>query len=76
MDPKHRSVLQRNRVTLVVDLKPSELYDGLLEKGIFTQDMIDEIKVDFQHFYQDMTVRRALGHQYGTGVVKGPGFWF
>ncbi|XP_030216399.1 caspase-9 [Gadus morhua] len=44
MDPKHRSVLQRNRVTLVVDLKPSELYDGLLEKGIFTQDMIDEIK--------------------------------
>ena len=49
MDPKHRSVLQRNRVTLVVDLKPSELYDGLLEKGIFTQDMIDEIKVELQH---------------------------
>ena len=46
MDPKHRSVLQRYRVALVTDLKPSELYDGLLEKGIFTQDMIDEIKVD------------------------------
>lgn len=25
-------------------LDPSNLYDGLLEKGVFTQDMIDEIK--------------------------------
>lgn len=27
------------------DLDPSKLYDGLLEKEIFTQDMIDEIQV-------------------------------
>ena len=71
MDPKHRSVLQRNRVTLVVDLKPSELYDGLLEKGIFTQDMIDEIKVDFQHFYQDMTTScswSSIWHRCSKGT--------
>jgi len=45
MDPRHRSVLKSNRSKLVESLKPSELYDGLIEKGIFTQDMIDEIKV-------------------------------
>ncbi|KAG7271021.1 hypothetical protein CRUP_015229 [Coryphaenoides rupestris] len=44
MDPLHRSVLTSNRRKLVLSLKPSELYDGLIEKGIFTQDMIDEIK--------------------------------
>uniref|UniRef100_A0A669DL02 Caspase-9 n=1 Tax=Oreochromis niloticus TaxID=8128 RepID=A0A669DL02_ORENI len=44
MDETHKKILQRNRVNLVTDLDPSKLYDGLLEKGVFTQDMIDEIQ--------------------------------
>ncbi|XP_076734199.1 caspase-9 isoform X2 [Maylandia zebra] len=44
MDEIHKNILQRNRSNLVKDLDPSKLYDGLLEKGIFTQDMIDEIQ--------------------------------
>ncbi|XP_056129579.1 caspase-9 [Lampris incognitus] len=44
MDERHKTVLQRNRTNFVRDLDPSALYDGLLEKGVFTQDMIDEIK--------------------------------
>lgn len=44
MEEKHRKILQRNRPSLVRDLDPAELYDSLLQKGIFTQDMIDEIK--------------------------------
>ena len=45
MEERHKNVLQRNRTNLVRDLDPSALYDGLLEKGVFTQDMIDAIKV-------------------------------
>lgn len=45
MEERHKKILQRNRTNLVRDLDPSDLYDGLLEKGVFTQDMIDEIKV-------------------------------
>ncbi|KAM9856256.1 caspase-9 [Aulostomus maculatus] len=44
MDDRHKRILQRNRITLVKGLDPGILYDGLLEKGVFTQDMIDEIK--------------------------------
>ncbi|KAG7226939.1 hypothetical protein INR49_022234 [Caranx melampygus] len=44
MEERHKKILQRNRTNLVRDLDPSSLYDGLLEKGVFTQDMIDEIK--------------------------------
>ena len=33
-------------MSLVRALDPSDIYDGLLSRGIFTQDMIDEIKVD------------------------------
>uniref|UniRef100_A0A4W5NV77 Caspase 9, apoptosis-related cysteine peptidase n=1 Tax=Hucho hucho TaxID=62062 RepID=A0A4W5NV77_9TELE len=44
MEEGHKRILQRNRVNLVRDLNPSDMYDGLLSKGIFTQDMIDEIK--------------------------------
>lgn len=44
MEETHKKILQRNRINLVRDLDPSKLYDGLLEKGVFTQDMIDEIK--------------------------------
>lgn len=45
MEEKQKAILQRNRTNLVRDLDPSILYDGLLEKGVFTQDMIDEIQV-------------------------------
>lgn len=45
MEARHKQILQRNRVRLVTDLKPSDLYDALLEKGVFSRDMIDEIKV-------------------------------
>ncbi|XP_059383863.1 caspase-9-like [Carassius carassius] len=44
MDPKHRLILQRNRRNLVKALNPKDIYDGLLSKGVFTQDMIDEIQ--------------------------------
>ncbi|KAF7660489.1 hypothetical protein LDENG_00281410 [Lucifuga dentata] len=44
MEENHRKILQRNRPTLVKELDPALLYDHLLQKGIFTQDMIDEIK--------------------------------
>ncbi|XP_047456263.1 caspase-9 [Mugil cephalus] len=44
MEEKHKKILQRNRTNVVKDLDPSNIYDGLLEKGVFTQDMIDEIK--------------------------------
>ncbi|XP_044066915.1 caspase-9 [Siniperca chuatsi] len=44
MEERHKKILQRNRTSLVRDLEPSNIYDGLLEKGVFTQDMIDEIK--------------------------------
>ncbi|XP_029362255.1 caspase-9 [Echeneis naucrates] len=44
MEERHREILQRNRTSVVKDLDPSNIYDHLLEKGVFTQDMIDEIK--------------------------------
>lgn len=44
MEEEHKKILQRNRVNLVKVLDPSDLYDALLEKGVFTQDMLDEIK--------------------------------
>lgn len=45
MEERHKKILQRNRINLVRGLDPSNLYDGLIEKGVFTHDMIDEIKV-------------------------------
>ncbi|XP_073678791.1 caspase-9 [Garra rufa] len=44
MDPKHRQILQRHRFDLVKALIPADICDGLLSKGVFTQDMIDEIQ--------------------------------
>lgn len=34
-----------NRSKIVVDLDPADVCDGLVSKGIFTQDMIDDIQV-------------------------------
>ncbi|XP_016135669.1 caspase-9 isoform X2 [Sinocyclocheilus grahami] len=44
MDLKHRQILQRNRLNLITALSPADICDGLLSKGVFTQDMIDEIQ--------------------------------
>ncbi|XP_051947397.1 caspase-9-like [Xyrauchen texanus] len=44
MDPKHRRILQRHRINLVETLNPADICDGLLSKGVITQDMIDEIQ--------------------------------
>ncbi|XP_030625023.1 caspase-9 [Chanos chanos] len=44
MDPRHRAILQRYRNKLVELLNPTDICDGLLTRGIFTQDMIDEIR--------------------------------
>ncbi|XP_016139289.1 caspase-9-like isoform X1 [Sinocyclocheilus grahami] len=44
MEAKHRQILQRHRRDLVTALNPADICDGLLSKGVFTQDMIDEIQ--------------------------------
>lgn len=44
MDQKHRQILQRHRLNLVKALNPADVCDKLLSKGVFTQDMIDEIQ--------------------------------
>ncbi|KAI2649727.1 Caspase-9 [Labeo rohita] len=44
MDPKHRKILQLHRSDLVISLNLPDIYDLLLSKGVFTQDMIDEIR--------------------------------
>ncbi|XP_066526350.1 caspase-9 [Hoplias malabaricus] len=44
MEPRHKKILQQNRFHLVESLEPTDICDGLLSRGIFTQDMIDEIK--------------------------------
>ncbi|XP_060793396.1 caspase-9 [Neoarius graeffei] len=44
MDPRHREILEKKRRDLALSLDPSDIYDGLLSRGIFTDDMIDEIK--------------------------------
>ncbi|MGH0167986.1 UNVERIFIED_CONTAM: hypothetical protein FKN15_060165 [Acipenser sinensis] len=46
MDARHKKILQSSRSMLVRELDPSQLYDGLISRGIFSQDMIDEIKKD------------------------------
>ncbi|XP_068188579.1 caspase-9 [Antennarius striatus] len=43
MEEIHKNILRRNRINLVTQLDPLILYDSLLEKGIFTQDMIETI---------------------------------
>lgn len=57
MDERHKKILQRNRTNLMKDLDPSDLYDRLLEKGVFTQDMIDEIKVWGSYLSDDFVFR-------------------
>ncbi|KAI7794150.1 caspase-9, partial [Triplophysa rosa] len=44
-DQRHREILRRHRSSLVTTLDTADICDGLLSKGVFTQDMIDEIQV-------------------------------
>ncbi|XP_061625298.1 caspase-9 [Phyllopteryx taeniolatus] len=44
MEEGHKTILRRYRINIVTSLEPSSLYDRLLQKGVFTQDMIDKIK--------------------------------
>ncbi|KAK2825089.1 hypothetical protein Q7C36_019016 [Tachysurus vachellii] len=45
MERRHKEILRQKRRDLVLSLNPSDVYDGLLSRGIFTDDMIDEIKI-------------------------------
>ncbi|XP_056398429.1 caspase-9 [Hyla sarda] len=45
MEQRHRQILQRNRVRLVTSLQPGDVCDRLLEEGVFTGDMIEEIRI-------------------------------
>nr|XP_008123821.1 PREDICTED: caspase-9 [Anolis carolinensis] len=44
MEESHRALLRRNRVRLVKELRVDPLWDLLLQEGIFSQDMIEEIQ--------------------------------
>ncbi|XP_032904231.1 caspase-9 isoform X1 [Amblyraja radiata] len=44
MEDSQRRLLQKHRVTLVTELQPELLYSRLLEKGIFTKDMMEEVE--------------------------------
>ncbi|XP_077371004.1 caspase-9 [Festucalex cinctus] len=44
MEEGHKKILQRYRINIVTSLDPSSLYDLLLQKGVFTPDMIEKIK--------------------------------
>uniref|UniRef100_A0A8C5WG82 Caspase 9 n=1 Tax=Leptobrachium leishanense TaxID=445787 RepID=A0A8C5WG82_9ANUR len=44
MDEEQRQILRRNRRPLVTSLQVAELWDPLVEKGVFSNDMIEEIQ--------------------------------
>ncbi|KAM8927379.1 LOW QUALITY PROTEIN: caspase-9 [Pelodytes ibericus] len=44
MEEQHRQTLRRNRVRLVTSIQLADLWDQLLEKGVFSNDMIEEIQ--------------------------------
>ncbi|XP_077400800.1 caspase-9 isoform X2 [Vanacampus margaritifer] len=44
MEEGHKKILQRYRINIVTSLEPSSMYDRLLQKGVFTPDMIEKIK--------------------------------
>ncbi|XP_053546309.1 caspase-9 [Bombina bombina] len=45
MEEQHRLLLRKNRRKLVEGLQLTELCDVLIQKGIFTNDMIEEIQI-------------------------------
>ncbi|XP_037135752.1 caspase-9 isoform X1 [Syngnathus acus] len=44
MEEGHKKILQRYRINIVTSLDPSSVYDRLLQKGVFTPEMIEKIK--------------------------------
>ncbi|XP_077116368.1 caspase-9 [Ranitomeya variabilis] len=44
MEQRHRQILLRNRVRLVTSLQLEDLWDRLLEKEVFSTDMVEEIQ--------------------------------
>ncbi|MEE6482126.1 hypothetical protein FKM82_013159 [Ascaphus truei] len=44
MEEKHRRILKLNRVQLVKTMQVADLWDPLIEKGVFSSDMIEEIQ--------------------------------
>ncbi|CAJ0957784.1 unnamed protein product [Ranitomeya imitator] len=44
MEQRHRQILLRNRVRLVTSLQLEDLWDRLLEKEVFSADMVEEIQ--------------------------------
>ncbi|XP_044134533.1 caspase-9-like [Bufo gargarizans] len=45
MEQRHRQILRQNRVRLVTSLEVKSLWDPLVEKGVFSNDMIEEIQM-------------------------------
>lgn len=45
MEERHRRILQRNRVRLVTSLELKSMWDRLLEKEVFSNDMMEEIQM-------------------------------
>nr|WJJ61470.1 caspase 9 [Andrias davidianus] len=44
MDELQRRLLQRNRLRLVTELRVSDLCEPLLQRGVFTRDMLEDIQ--------------------------------
>jgi len=45
MEAIHKKAIQKSRIDIVRDMDLSELEDRLLEKDIFTKNLIEQIKV-------------------------------
>ncbi|CAN2388024.1 Caspase [Pristimantis euphronides] len=45
MEQRHRQILLRNRLRLVTSLQLQELWDPLVARGVFSNDMIEEIQM-------------------------------
>ncbi|KAM4610198.1 caspase-9 isoform 1-T2 [Polymixia lowei] len=79
MEEIHKNILRHNRTNLVRDLDPVELYDGLLEKGVFTQDMIDEIKISgtrrdqARQLVQDLATRGSRAFPFFVECLRETG---
>ncbi|XP_075047809.1 caspase-9 [Mixophyes fleayi] len=45
MEDGHRQLLRRNRVRLVTTLQVEDIWDPLVERGVFSSDMVQEIQI-------------------------------
>ncbi|XP_063798239.1 caspase-9 [Pseudophryne corroboree] len=44
MEERHRQILRRNRMALVTSMQVADIWDPLVEKGVFSNDMVEEIQ--------------------------------